>query len=135
MKGRDYFNKIKQNLKDLNIQRDIQKSAINHFEKGNKKEALDMINEYQGSQMNIMLYIMKCKLHYTLNDIKNCESTAKEIISKFVKENHIIIVPFLCVCIFYYFNFHLIYLFFYFIHFFLITEISAILSVPAYRFR
>jgi tetratricopeptide (TPR) repeat protein len=40
-----------------------------------------MINKYTGNQMNINLYIMKCKLYYSLHEIKNCESAAKEIIN------------------------------------------------------
>jgi hypothetical protein len=78
--GRRYVNGVKHHLEDKNIQREIKKSAINHFQKGNKKEALHMINKYNGTQMGVNLFIMKCKLYYSLSDFKNCESTAKEII-------------------------------------------------------
>lgn len=80
-KGRQYFLSIRDALIDARTQLYIRRDAMALFRQGDKRASLDTILRYRGPALGLGLYVMKCKLFYSLGEIAECMRTARELIA------------------------------------------------------
>ena len=79
--GRMHFWAIRDMLADARTQREIRKTALEHFHRDEKRESLDVILQYRGPSLGLGLYVMKCKLYYSLGELDHCMTTARELLA------------------------------------------------------
>ena len=79
--GRIQFWAMRDMLIDARNQREIRKLALEHFYRNEKRESLQVILQYRGPSLGVGLYVMKCKLYYSLGELDHCMSTARELLA------------------------------------------------------
>ena len=79
--GRTQFWAMRDMLIDARTQREIRKTALTHFYRDEKRESLNVILQYRGPSLGLGLYVMKCKLYYSLGELDHCMTTARELLA------------------------------------------------------